>query len=112
MSLIFFREPSLDKNCIVFSVPDNNAVQEMPLEWKTYDCSLVGDAKPICQYSSSNIDFNLEEPQGILNLCCLHFFLQIILLNCNFLVGLEQWPSKLLSYQNAQNILQYPIVIA
>ena len=66
MSLIFFREPSLDKNCIVFAVPDNNAVQDMPLEWKTYDCSLIGDAKPICQYSSSNIDFNLEEPQGIL----------------------------------------------
>ena len=59
-----FSEPSLDKNCIVFSVSDNNAVQEMPLEWKTYDCSLASDSIPICQYPSSNIDFNIKEPQG------------------------------------------------
>ena len=64
--LSFFREPTFDNDCIVFTVSDNNAVHEMPLEWKTYDCSLVSDAKPICQYPSSNIDFNLEEPQGIL----------------------------------------------
>ena len=77
MSLIFFREPSLDKNCIVFAVPDNNAVQDMPLEWKTYDCSLVGDAKPICQYTSTKIDFNHEEPQGILSTSFLHFFYRL-----------------------------------
>ena len=82
----FFREPTLDKNCIVFAVPDNNAVHDMPLEWKTYDCSLISDAKPICQYPSTNIDFNLEEPQGNLSLCRLHF-LQINLLNCNFFFG-------------------------
>ena len=70
----------MDKNCIAFAVPDNNAVQDMPLEWKTYDCSLISDAKPICQYPSTNIDFNLEEPQGNLSLCRLHF-LQINLLN-------------------------------
>ena len=60
-----FREPSLNHDCIAFIVTDNNAVQDMSLEWKTYDCSKVGEFKPICQYPSSNLEFGLEKPQGI-----------------------------------------------
>ena len=67
-SSTYFREPTLNQDCIAFVVTDNNAVQDMALDWKTYDCSKVGESKPICQYPSSNFEFELEREQGIYKL--------------------------------------------
>ena len=57
-------EPSLDKDCVVFKVSDSNTVQDMALEWRTYDCTQAKDAIPICQFSTSSFDIKIDEPQG------------------------------------------------
>ena len=36
----------------------------MALEWRTYDCTQAKDAIPICQFSTSNFDMKIDEPQG------------------------------------------------
>ena len=66
--ILIFSEPSLDKDCIVFKVSDSNTVQDMALEWRTYDCTQAKDAIPICQFSTSNFDIKIDEPQGTFSL--------------------------------------------
>ena len=63
--LVFSREPSSDKNCVILEIKDVNDIKDTDMEWISHDCkNITSNLRPICEYPYKGFELNLDNVEG------------------------------------------------